>query len=130
MTFIGSKAFYDCQKVTSVSLTPGLTTLGDGSDGYTIFFNNIALTSITIPSTITYEIINYMKILLYSNKRNIGTFVFQWCSGISKIVFVNGLTVIGEGMFDMAILDEPSPSALQSVTIPSTITYLGELFNN
>ena len=62
------------------------------------------LKSITIPSTVT----------------SIGDLAFENCSSISKIKFVEGLVVIGLGMFAMY-----GNTVLQSVRIPSTIIKIG-----
>ena len=63
------------------------------------------ITSLTLPSTITIIAEGY----------------FQRTTSLSEIYFTSGLTVLGRFMFFM----DASPTALTSVTIPSTITTAG-----
>ena len=48
----------------------------------------------------------------------VGSGAFLRCTSLKEIVLINGLTVIGMGMFYM--------STLKSVMIPSTVTNIGE----
>ena len=93
-----------------------------------MYGNPTAVTSVTIPSTITtigelYDCFSssyyYYYYYYYSYK---GQDAFQQCTSLTYISFINVLTVIGQLMFSMA----GDPSALTSVTIPSTITTIGE----
>ena len=89
---------------------------------------NTLLPSVTIPSTITsigklfIRIINISFILS-------GKYAFSQCSSITQITFTNGLTTIGYGMLDMLNLTTPavSPTLLQSLSIPSSVTYIGKI---
>ena len=85
-----------------------------------------SLKSVVIPSTITTmgkELIlllfvigiSYFVIIL-------GGSVFGFCSQLSDVTFVNGLTIIGSNILNMNGKD----SALESLIIPSTVTSVGE----
>ena len=54
----------------------------------------------------------------------LGNFAFSQCSFLSQVTFVNGLTVIGFGMFAMSN-GHSNPTFLKTVTIPSTVTTIG-----
>ena len=51
-----------------------------------------------------------------------GTLSFYSCSALTKVLLISGLTVIGADMFDMS----PGFTSLASLTIPSTLTKIGE----
>ena len=64
------------------------------------------LGSIVVPSTIT----------------SFGSNAFAGQESLIQVTFINGLTIIGENMFNMAEF----PSALASVIIPSSVTSVGK----
>ena len=56
----------------------------------------------------------------------IGAYAFQGCTSLSQITLVKGLTIIGYAIFSM--VDRKInyvPSFLRTLTIPSTITFVG-----
>lgn len=55
---------------------------------------------------------------------NIGTFAFCGCSSLSRIILINGLTILGESMFDMSY-SSLSILTLTNVVIPSTLISIG-----
>ena len=48
--------------------------------------------------------------------------MFKGCSALSNIVLMNGLIRLGDDMFH----SDGNPTSLNSITIPSTITSIGE----
>ena len=57
----------------------------------------------------------------------LGDKAFEACSSISQVTLVNGLKLIGSEMFNIWDGNNNAvPSSLQSITVPSTITYMGE----
>ena len=66
-----------------------------------------SLIKLTIPSTII----------------SIGDSAFQVCSALSEITLTSGLSIIGAFMFNMYL----STSNVVSLTIPSTLTFIGIL---
>lgn len=126
----GNYAFGACSSLSEVILTKGLTVIGSGLIGM-VDGNSVAvptpLASVTIPSTLT-SIGN----LAHSNYFNlaesilIGSFAFSPCSSLSEVTLVSGLTVIGNSMFRMIDgFGDPIPSSLGTITIPSTVTSIG-----
>ena len=112
----GSQSFYSCSSLTQIILSNGLSVIGDY-----IFYGSTALSSIIIPSTITsigkYYYYNYSNYYLFSK----GYYSFSFCSSLTQIIFTNGLTLIGYGMFGVT-------THLDSVIIPSTIVSIGEFY--
>lgn len=80
ITSMGTSIFKCCSYVSILVLNDGLTVLGKDMFDMSNFNKNPTLLSkVTIPSTIT----------------NIGSGTFGLCSVISKVVFKDGLTVLG-----------------------------------
>ena len=52
----------------------------------------------------------------------LGQSAFYQCSVLSSVTLISGLTVIGNYAFDMG----NGPTKLTTVTIPSTVTLIGE----
>ena len=69
----------------------------------------------------TNHICNVYIYLLYALVYIIGTFAFQYCSLLSKVILTNGIFLLGNYMFQMT---SNSPTLLSSIMIPSTITYI------
>lgn len=75
---IGEKAFYDCSRLTSLTLPVGITSIG-----YDAFAYCSGLTSLTLPAGIT----------------SIGEYAFYGCSGLTSLNLPAGITEIGESTF-------------------------------
>ena len=75
---IGTKAFYYCESLRSVTIPKGCTSIGDMA-----FYGCTGLTSITIPEGVT----------------SIGTQTFRMCRGLTSITIPASMTSIGDGAF-------------------------------
>ena len=75
---IGEKAFYDCSRLTSLTLPVGITSIG-----YDAFAYCSGLTSLNLPAGIT----------------SIGEYAFYGCSGLTSLTLPAGITSIGEFAF-------------------------------
>ena len=95
---IGDYAFYQCNRLTSVTIGNGVTNIG-----YEAFYNCSGLTSVTIPNSVT----------------SIGNSAFYGCSGLTSVTIGEGVTSIGEDAFYEC-------SGLTSVTIGSGVTSVGD----
>ena len=78
VTSIGSSAFEDCTRLTSITIPDSVTSIGEDA-----FEDCTKLTSITIPDSVT----------------SIGDYAFYECTGLTSVVIGNGVTSIGTGAF-------------------------------
>ena len=116
---IGDKAFYLCNRITSIIISEGVKTIGEAAFrdceklasvimqngleniGKEAFFQCGNLRKVEMPDTVTY----------------IGAHAFATCSNLSNIRLSNGLTSIEYGTFYQ--------TNLPSITIPEGITDIG-----
>ena len=99
VTDIGSGAFEHCSGMTSITIGNGVTTIG--SDAFRFCSG---LTSVTIPNSVT----------------DIGSYAFCYCSGMTSVTIGNGVMSIEERVFSNC-------SNLTSVTIGNSVNSIGEL---
>ena len=94
---LGSRAFYNCSGLTSLSLPSGITSIG-----WEAFSGCSGLTSLSLPSGLT----------------SIGSEAFSGCSGLTSLSLPSGLTSIGSEAFSGC-------SGLTSLSLPSGLTSIG-----
>ena len=94
---LGSRAFYNCSGLTSLSLPSGITSIGCEA-----FSGCSGLTSLSLPSGLT----------------SIGYNAFSGCSGLTSLSLPSGITSIGGNAFSGC-------SGLTSLSFPSGITSIG-----
>ena len=97
VTSIGSFAFGDCYRLTSVTIPGSVTSIGDRA-----FYYCIGLTSVSIPNSVT----------------SIGDDAFS-SSGLTSVTIPNSVISIGDYAFQVC-------SRLTSVTIPNSVTHIGD----
>lgn len=97
VTSIGERAFYDCSRLTSVTIPNSVTSIGKWA-----FFGCSGLTSVTIPNSVT----------------SIGYAAFESCSSLTSVIIPNSVTSIGNVAFSVC-------SGLTSVIIPNSVTSIG-----
>ena len=96
---IGSCAFRDCSRLTSLNLPDGITSIGDKA-----FYFCRRLTSLNLPDGIT----------------SIGRYAFEFCDGLTSLNLPTGITEISEGAFWNCC-------GLTSLNLPASITKIGKL---
>ncbi len=101
VTSIGSYAFSECSRLTSVTIGNSVTSIEEGA------FNDCpGLTSVTIPNSVT----------------NTGDYAFRDCSGLTSVTIGNSVTSIG----DMAFYN---CSGLKKVIVPDIAAWCRIEFN-
>lgn len=94
VTTIGNQAFYVCKKLENVTICNGVTSIGNGAFGVCT-----AMTDISIPDSVT----------------SIGNDAFYYCSKLESVTIPSNLTELGDYAFKYCI-------ALTNITIPGTLT--------
>ena len=117
---LGSRAFYNCSGLTSLSLPSGITSIG-----WEAFSGCSGLTSLSLPSGITSidsEAFSgssgLTSLSLPSGITSIGREAFSGCSGLTSLSLPSGLTSIDFNAFSGC-------SGLTSLSLPSGITSIG-----
>ena len=142
---LGSRAFYNCSGLTSLSLPSGITSIG-----WEAFSGCSGLTSLSLPSGITSMgseafsgCSGLTSLSLPSGLTSIGYNAFSGCSGLASLSLPFGLTSIGDGAFSgcsgLTSLSLPSGltsidfnafsgcSGLTSLSLPSGLTSIGDV---
>jgi len=98
---IANRAFYKYEKLTSVIIPNGVTSIGDNA-----FYACKKLKNILIPNSVTsigeYAFWNcekMMRVEIGDGVTSIGMYAFAYCEGLTNIVIPNSVTSIGEYAF-------------------------------
>ncbi len=92
-----------------------------------VFSDNSALTSVTIPSSVTligafaFNECNNLKTVKFENGsklKSIGAYAFSKCSNLTTITIPSEVTSIGNGSFDNC-------SSLTTINVPNSVTDIG-----
>ena len=132
---IGSYAFYDCRRLTSLTLPASITEIGSNA-----FWGCSGLTSLNLPDGIT-KIGNYVfmscsgltSLTLFAGITEIGDYAFEGCSGLKEVRFcindnldtylTKGHPYIGVGCGIKYYINNKE---ITSIEIPSNVTILGK----
>ena len=95
---IGDNAFYECLKLTSVSIPATVTSIGEWA-----FYFCRSLTGINLPNGIT----------------TIDKYAFRYCMNVVNITLPDSVSTIGNGAFSYC-------SALESINIPDAVTAINQ----
>ena len=120
ITTIGSRAFYTCSALISVTIPNSVTEIGDRA-----FEGCSALTSVTIPNSVTtigegaFSVCSALiSVTIPNSVTEIGDRAFDWCERLTSISIPNSVTEIGNSAFEDC-------RSLTSVTIPNSVTKIG-----
>ena len=121
VTFISSRAFYNCTRLTSITIPDSVTSIGERA-----FYGCDSLASITIPDSVTSiggeafrDCPSLTSITIPDSvTSSIGDLTFQYCDSLTSVTIGNGVTSIGDQAFDGC-------SSLTSVTIGDGVTSIG-----
>ncbi len=120
VTRIGAEAFYNCTKLTSISIPTGVTSIG--KEAFCVCTN---LTSIIIPNSVKsigaeafYDCPRLTSVTIPDSVKSIGKYTFYGCTSLTSITIPNSVTTVDEGAFSNC-------SSLASITIPESVTTIG-----
>ena len=141
---IGDKAFYECKKLTSVTIPDNVTTIGNlaftycsaltsvtipnsvTTIGRSVFYFCGSLTSVTIPDKVTtiertafYHCSSLTSIKIPNKVTTIGDYAFSGCGSLASVTIPNSVTTIKKFAFQEC-------NSLTSVTIPNSVTTIGK----
>ncbi len=121
VTSIGSSAFKFCTILTSITLSSSLTSIGSLA-----FSHCTSLTNITIPDyvksigTQAFSICTSLTTLRIPNSvTSIGDSAFYYCTSLASITLSSSLTSIGDSVFSRC-------TSLTTVRIPNLVTSIGD----
>ena len=118
---IGSKAFYGCYQITSVTIPSGVKSIG-----FAAFYNCNYLETVNLPNNLE-EIGRYafgwciykLKSITIPNKvKTIAADAFTQCEALEDIIIPNSVQTIGDRAFENC-------KNLEEVVIPGSVTYFG-----
>ena len=123
LTSIGVKAFYFCEALEGDLVIPdGVTSLSAG-----LFYNGFALTSITIPDTVTSMDANgdqfanctaVTSVKLSKNLTELPKTAFFTCKSLKALPDLSNVTSVGTSCF-------AGCAGLEEMTIPESLTFVG-----
>jgi len=110
---IGDRAFMNCERLASVTLLPGVTSIGVRA------FQHCKFTSITIPASVTRIRSSAFENCLFLSYANIGAasigdYAFKDCKNLASVTLLPGVTSIGDSAFQSC--------KFTSITIPDSVT--------
>jgi hypothetical protein len=113
----GASAFWNCSALTSITIPDSVTSIGEHA-----FDNCSGLTSATMGSGVTSignsaftYCINLIEVVIPSGVTSIGGDAFNSCSGLTSVNIPSGITTLNSGVFSNC-------KSLTSIDIPSGVT--------
>ena len=120
VTAIGNSACSSCSSLTDVTIPAGVTVIGDSA-----FSSCSSLTDVMIPGSVAaldeslfYNCSNLTEVIIGEGVAGIGNSAFQGCANLTSIDIPNSVTRIGKNAFYGC-------SSLTNVDIPNSVTSIG-----
>ena len=131
LSTIGRRTFYECEKLSDISLNPQLKTIEQYA-----FYGCVGLTEITIPDSVEliekaafYKCSNLTRIIIGKNVSEIGESVFLNCPNLTEIVVDNNNLYYSSENGMLFNKDKTEllayPSATGVITVPNTVKTIG-----
>ena len=121
MTSIGKSAFYNCEKLTDITIPSGITKIEEST-----FEGCKSLEGITIPSTVTSieneafsDCESLSSIEIPAGVTSIGTNIMRGCSNLRSATLPEGAKTVRAGMFSGC-------KRLMNITLPESVTSIEE----
>ena len=121
VTMIGDDVFYNCDKLTGVTLPECVTSIGKNA-----FYDCDGLTEFTIPDSVTeigadafYSCGKLASVTIGDSVTTIGERAFYYCISLTSVNIPDSVTTIGSSTFGWC-------TSLTSVTIPDSVTTIGD----
>jgi hypothetical protein len=117
---ISDRAFYECHKMTNVSIPHSIVTIGNEA-----FYKCTSLTNLYIPNSVEKiggsafaHCTSLLNIYLPDSLTTLSYCMFQGCNKLNSISIPNSVTSIGSKVFENC-------TNLNKVTIPDSVTEIG-----
>jgi uncharacterized repeat protein (TIGR02543 family) len=120
ITELGNYTFYGCTSLSDISFLKNITKVGNYAfNGCTALTDIDALESLTTTGTYVFTNCTFSAIHIPATMVTIGDSTFSGCKSLTEVVIPEGVTSLGTYVFNGA-------TALESITLPSTLVTIGK----